>query len=55
MKNGKNPTVKQGKLMQKWGLNHQDWMVVKDTPEEMVLVHRFNSKTTKVIPKGGAV
>ena len=55
MKHGKNPTVKQCKLMQRWGLNHQDWFVVKDTPDEMHLVHRWDDKTTKVIPKGGAV
>lgn len=51
MKHGKNPTVKQGKLMQKWGLDFRDWLVVKDTPEEMHLVHRYSDKTTKVIMK----
>ena len=53
MKHGKRPTVKQCKLMQKWGLNHEDWLVVKDTSTEMHLVHRFSDKTTKVIYKGG--
>lgn len=52
MKHGKKPTVKQCKLMQRWGLNYQDWLVVKDTPEQMLLVHRFSDKTTKTIPKG---
>jgi hypothetical protein len=41
--------------MQKWKLDPADWLVVKDTPEEMHLVHRFSDTTTKVIPKGGAV
>lgn len=52
MRHGKKPTVKQCKLMQEWKLNYQDWLVVKDTPEELLLVHRFSDKTTKVIPKG---
>lgn len=55
MKHGKKPTVKQCKLMQRWGLDPADWLVVKDTPDEMHLVHRFSETTTKVIPKGGAV
>lgn len=53
MKNGKKPCVRQCKLMQQWNLNPADWLVVKDTPEQMELVHRYSSKTTRVIPKGG--
>lgn len=51
MKHGKRPTVAQKKLMQQWGLNAADWLVVKDTPGEMVVVHRHSDKTTKTIPK----
>lgn len=40
MKHGKNPTVKQKKLMTAWHLNYENWLVVKDTPAEMVIVHR---------------
>lgn len=53
MKHGKNPTREQRKLMQKWKLDHTVWLVVKDTPTEMQLVHRYSDRTTKVIPKGG--
>ena len=53
MKHGKNPTREQRKLMQKWKLDHSVWLVVKDTPDRMELVHRYSDKTTKVIPKGG--
>ena len=53
MKHGKRPTVRQGKLMGRWGLNHEDWLVVKDTSEKMEIVHRFTDRI-KVIPKGGA-
>lgn len=52
MKNGKRPTVRQKKLMEAWRLNPNDWLVVKDTPEAMTLVHRLFDKTTRVIPKG---
>lgn len=52
MKHGKNPTREQKKLMQKWKLDYRVWLVVKDTPTEMLLVHRHSDRTTKRIPKG---
>ena len=52
MKNGKKPTVAQRKLMQNWKLNSEDWLVVKDEPSKMTLVHRHFDKKTKIIPKG---
>ena len=54
MKHGVNPTVAQRKLMQKWKLNPADWLVVKDEPSKMTLVHRHFDSKTKIIPKGGA-
>lgn len=51
MKHGKRPTVAQKKFIQAHGLNWENWLVVKDQPEQMVLVHRFSDKTTKVIHK----
>lgn len=51
MKNGKKPTVAQCKLMTQWGLDYRNWLVVKDTPEQMVVVHRHSDKTTKTITK----
>ena len=53
MKHGVKPTVAQMKLMVKWKLDPTMWLVVKDTPERMELVHRHFDKTTKIIPKGG--
>lgn len=50
MKHGKNPTVAQCKLMEKHFLHPRDWLVVKDTPTEMVLLNRY-SDSTKVISK----
>ena len=52
MKNGKRPTREQRKLMEKWKLDSSLWLVVKDTPERMELVHRLFDRTRKVIPKG---
>lgn len=52
MKNGKKPTREQRKLLQHWKLDTYSWLVVKDTPTEMHLVHRHNDKTKRIIPKG---
>lgn len=52
MKHGKKPTREQRKLMQKWKVNPGDWLVVKDEPTQMTLVHRHFDNRTKTIPKG---
>lgn len=52
LKNGKKPTLAQKRLMQEWGLNPADWLVVKDLPDVMLVVNRYSGKTTKEIPKG---
>ena len=50
IKNGKKPTREQRKLIEAHGLNPIDWLVVKDTPTEMLLIGR-NAPETKVIYK----
>ncbi len=55
MKNGKKPTYEQRKVIQWFGLDPHDWLVVKDTSTEMLLVHRYSDKTTRTIPKGVVV
>ena len=52
MKHGKKPTREQRKLMEKWKVNTMDWLVVKDEPAQMTLVHRHFDNKTKIIPKG---
>ena len=52
MKHGKKPTREQMKLMVKWKLDPTMWLVVKDMPYEMHLVHRYSDSTKKIIPKG---
>lgn len=51
MKHGKKPTVAQKKLMVKWRLDPTMWLVVKDTPVRMEIVHRLSDKTRKTIQK----
>lgn len=51
MKNGKKPTRQQRKLMEKWKLDTRAWLVIKDTPTAMELVHRDSDKTKRVIHK----
>lgn len=51
MKHGKKPTRQQRKLLQAKRLDPSVWFVVKDTPEQMVLVHRYSDKTTRIIHK----
>ena len=51
MKHGVKPTYEQRKLMEHRGVNTYDWLVIKDTPTEMVLVNK-HSDQTKTIPKG---
>ncbi len=52
MKHGKKPTREQRKLMEKWRVNTQDWLVERETLSELVLVHRHFDNTKKIIPKG---
>lgn len=55
MKHGKKPTREQRKLLQLWKLDPAVWLVTKDTPERMELVHRHSDRTTRIIQKGDAI
>ena len=49
MKHGCKPTKKQAIFIKDHGLNPENWRVVKDTPTEIVLVHKhFDSKTRTI-------
>jgi hypothetical protein len=52
MKHGKKLTREQRKLMQKWKLNSEDWLVERETLSQLILIHRHFDNKTKVIPKG---
>ena len=51
MKHGKKPTAAQRRLMEKRGLDSRVRLVVKDTPQNMELVHRCSDRTRRVLPK----
>lgn len=51
MKHGKKPTAAQRRLMEKRGLDSRVWLVVKDTSQNMELVHRHSDRTRRVLPK----
>lgn len=50
MKHGKKPTVRQRELMMRWHLNWENWLVVSDNPDEMVIQHRLSEQVRR-IPK----
>ena len=54
MKNGKRPTRAQKILMTKWHLNYDNWLVVKDTSTEMVVIHKATGRT-RTIKKGNTL
>ena len=52
MKHGRKPTREQRKLLEKWKLDPTVWLVTKDKPDAMEIVHRHSDKTTRIIHKG---
>lgn len=51
MKHGKKPTREQCKLIQEANLKPEEWFVVKDQHDQMLLVYRTDDKKTRIIPK----
>ncbi|ADY55109.1 hypothetical protein Sgly_0752 [Syntrophobotulus glycolicus DSM 8271] len=51
MKHGKNPTRKQKIMIKKVGLNPDNWLVVKNTTDQLCLINRESGRT-KEIPYG---
>ena len=53
LKNGKRPTIAQRKLMESFDkrIKSDNWLVVKDTPDEMIIVHREDPKNRRTIDK----
>ena len=52
MKHGVKPTRSQKIFIKSKRLNPENWLVTKDTPDHLHLVHRYSDKTTRIIPKG---
>lgn len=47
MKSGKRPTLRQKKEMERNSIDPMQWLVVKDTTDEMLLIHRYMPNKTK--------
>ncbi len=50
MKHGKNPTRRQREYIASLWLNPDNWLVCKDTPDELILEHKY-SGNNKMIRK----
>lgn len=50
MKNGKKPTKSQKQLLQQFGFQAEDWLIVKNTSIELLIQHRYTGRT-RHIPK----
>ena len=48
---GKRPTKKQAMFTKEHRLNYDNWLVCKDTPNEMVIQHKYSGKE-RVLRKG---
>ena len=48
MKHGKNPTRKQKMPIKSARLNCENWLVIKDTAEEMIIQNRQTNKTRTI-------
>ena len=48
MKHGKRPTVRQKKFLKSMRRNPDNWLVVKDNNEQMVIVHRDTGKVQTI-------
>lgn len=51
MKHPVRPTKAQKQLMKQWGLVPENWHIVRDTPREMVVVHRITGQTKTIKKK----
>lgn len=49
MKHGTKPTRTQKQFLQSMKLNVDNWLVIKDTPEAMTIIHRQSNKTREII------
>lgn len=51
MKNGKRPTLQQKLIMRSHGLQPDNWLIVKNTPEYLEVVSRMSLKKIGGRPK----
>ena len=46
---GVRPTRKQKILMKEWHIDPENWLVVRETAEELVIVHRLSGQERYII------
>lgn len=51
MKNGKNPTLAQRKIIKVHGLDPDKWLVVKNLPDKLEIVSRISLKKAAGKPR----
>lgn len=54
MKHGKNLTVAQRKFLISKGIHWQNWLIINDAPDKMVIRHRNLDIPVRVVHKGGS-
>ncbi|NJJ37856.1 DUF6906 family protein [Paenibacillus apii] len=47
MKQGKRPTRRQKSEIKAAGLNVENWLVERDTPDSLIVINRHSGKTRK--------
>ena len=52
MKHGTKPTVAQANFLMERKLKPSDWLIERDTPDEMVIVHRYVDITSTIKKRG---
>ena len=53
MKHGTRPTVAQKKLLKEKRLDPDNWLVVKNQPDRMEIVHRFGPARRVIVKETG--
>lgn len=48
MKHGRNLTLKQKEILQTVGLNPSNWLLVKNLPDKLVILHRKKGTLTEI-------
>ncbi|WP_438646631.1 DUF6906 family protein [Robertmurraya kyonggiensis] len=48
MKHGKRPSLNQKIIMKNVGLNPENWLVVKNLPDELWIVHRVSGRQKSI-------
>lgn len=48
MKHGRKPTKAQKIILKAYHLNPDNWLIVKNTPQELVVIHRYTDTTRRI-------